>query len=319
MSTERLDLTAERPRRSLWRRIVDVALMDVNTVVRGGVDDETVERLERVLLEADFGVDATMRLVDELERAIARGNVKNERGLHDLLAERIRTILEEAAGAGDATPPAGELRRGPTRPSVVLLLGVNGTGKTTSAGKLAWRLESCGERVVLAATDTFRAGAQEQLRAWADRAGAGFVGGTTGGDPAAVAFDAIEAAANRGADWVVIDTAGRLHTERDLMEELRKIDRVVGRKVEGAPQERLLVVDSTSGQNVLAQVREFGSALALTGLILAKFDSTARAGTAVAVARELGVPVRFLGTGERIEDLEPFAPDRYVEKLLGSP
>lgn len=325
---ERMDMRSERPKRSLWQKIVDVALLDVNTIVEGGIDAAAIERLERVLLEADFGVDATMALVDELERAAERGKIRSERELKDFLGDRIRSLLVEGEGAGDggrhrsasrfgkSLPP---LRRAPEGegPSVVLLVGVNGTGKTTTAAKLAWRLRAAGERALLAATDTFRAGAQEQLRRWAERVKADFVGGQPGGDPAAVAFDAVEAARAREAGWLIVDTAGRLHTQQDLMEELRKIDRVLGRKVEGAPHERLLVVDATSGQNVIAQAERFGSALELSGLVLAKFDSTARAGTAVAVARELAIPVRFLGTGEDVEDLEPFDPDVYVEKVLG--
>lgn len=332
MAEGSLDLRSERPRRSLWQKIVDVALMDVNTIVRGGVDAGAVEGLERVLLEADFGVDATMALVDELERAAERGKVGDPEELRSLLGDRIREILADAAdgAAPEADGKSGERSGDPARavrralhaapegigPTVVMILGVNGTGKTTTAAKLAWHLERAGERVLLAATDTFRAGAQDQLRRWAERIGAGFVGGQRGGDPAAVAFDAIDAARGRGATWVLVDTAGRLHTQGDLMEELRKIDRVVGRKVEGAPHERLLVVDATSGQNVLNQAAEFGRALELTGLVLAKYDSSARAGTAVAVARELGMPVRLLGTGEGVEDLRPFDPEAYVEKLL---
>ncbi len=312
MSDDQLNLSAERPRRSLWRRIVDVALMDVNTIVQGGIDEGAHERLERVLLEADFGVDTTMELADDLKRAAERGTITDEVQLRHFLGERIRDILRTVA----VSSAGGELARSADGPSVVLFLGVNGTGKTTTVAKLAWRLQSAGERVIVAASDTYRAGAREQLEAWAERVGCDFVGGRPGGDPAAVAFDAVEAARSRGVPWALIDTAGRLHTERGLLEELQKIDRVVGRLVEDGPHERLLVVDATSGQNVVAQASRFGQALDLTGLVLAKFDSTARAGTAVSVARDLGLPVRFLGTGEGLEDLEPFSPDAYVEKLL---
>jgi fused signal recognition particle receptor len=199
----------------------------------------------------------------------------------------------------------------------VLIVGVNGTGKTTTAAKLVRRGVDGNLSVLLAATATFRSGAQEQLRIWADRLGADFVGGQPGADPAAVAFDAATAAESRGTDLLIVDTAGRLHTQRGLMDELRKIDRVVGRIVPGAPHERLLVVDATAGQNVIHQAREFGEALPLTGIVLSKFDSSGRGGTAVAVARDFHVPVRWLGTGEREEDLEPFDADTYVEKLLG--
>ncbi len=302
----------ERSGRSLWRRIVDFALMDVNTIVEGGIDEAAIERLERVLLEADFGVEVSLELVSELERAAERGRISSPADLRDLLSARIIEILS-APARGDVPPDV--LRRGEGL-GVILVLGVNGVGKTTSVAKLAHRLAAGGDRILLAATDTFRAGAQAQLRTWAERTGAEFVGGAEGADPAAVAFDAIEAARARRTDWVLIDTAGRLHTQSDLVDELVKIDRVISRKVPGAPHERLLVVDATSGQNVMSQARRFGAALELTGLVFAKFDSTARAGTAVAVARELSVPVRFLGTGEGLEDLEPFSPEAYVEQAL---
>ncbi|MFV1986464.1 MAG: signal recognition particle-docking protein FtsY [Gemmatimonadota bacterium] len=308
-----LDFRAER-RRSLWRRIVDFALTDVHTIVDGGIDPEAIERLERVLLEADFGVDTSMVLVSALERASERGIIRSPADLRECLAEEIRSML--ATGREHETSDRGTLSRGEDL-GVLLVLGVNGVGKTTSVAKLAHRLSRTGDSVMLAAADTFRAGAQEQLKAWADRIDVHFVGGSPGGDPAAVAFDAVDAAISREMDWVLIDTAGRLHTQTDLMGELEKIDRVISRKVPGAPHERLLVVDATSGQNVLNQAREFGTVFELSGLILAKFDSTARGGTAVAVARELSVPVRFLGTGEAVEDLEPFTAEEYVRKLLG--
>lgn len=309
MTDARLDLKSERPKRSLWRRIVDLALTDVGTLVRG-IDERSIEELEQLLLEADFGVDATMELVDELERASRMAEVRTEVELREMLEGRIRRMLDAGGTARELATPA-------TGVAVYLVLGVNGTGKTTSAAKLAWRFQERGESVMLAAADTFRAGAQEQLRVWADRLGADFVGGAEGGDPAAVAFDAVQAATSRGTDRLFIDTAGRLHTQSGLLEELKKIDRVVGRQVDGAPHERILVVDATSGQNVLSQTRVFGEALDLTGLLLSKFDSTARGGTVVAVARELGVPVRYVGTGERPADLELFDPARLAAKVLG--
>lgn len=296
--------------RSLWRKIKDVALTDVGVAVRG-IDEDAIAGLERVLLEADFGVDAATGLVDELERAARKGEVTTEAELRARLRENVLEILREAE-----TGPSGELRTAGEGPTVVLVVGVNGTGKTTTVAKLAHR-HAGGEGTVLAATDTFRAGAQDQLLEWADRLGARFVGGQEKGDPAAVAYDGVEAAREGGADLALLDTAGRLHTRGDLMAELEKIDRVVGRLVEGAPHERLLVVDATSGQNVLRQARRFGESLELTGLVLAKFDSTARGGTAVAVARELGLPVRYLGTGEGLADLEPFDPEAFVDRVLG--
>ena len=310
--------TLRRPKRGLWRRIVDFALTDVNTLVDGGLDGAAIERLEEVLLEADFGVDITLELVEALERAASRGAIATEDDLRATLRARLAEALATAEPPA-AQPPGGSPGDPPppgAGPGVLLVVGVNGVGKTTTAAKLAARLQAGGDRVLLAAADTFRAGAQEQLRAWADRLQTDFVGGTPGADPASVAFDALVAARARDAAWVLVDTAGRLHTQDDLMRELVKIDRVLGRQVEGAPYERLLVVDATSGQNVMNQARQFGASLDLTGLVLAKFDSTARAGTVVSVVRELSVPVRFLGVGESPEDLEEFSPDRYLDKIL---
>ena len=318
VSEEGMSLRGKPRGRSLWQKIVDLSLTDVSVLVKG-IDDESIEELERVLLEADFGVDASLDLVQELELAARRGKVKTEKELRDLLSDRIRKILTAPAATGDEPdqhPPEFQVSTG-SRPFVILVLGVNGTGKTTTAAKLARRALDLGLHVTLAATDTFRSGAQEQLRIWADRLGADFVGGQPGGDPAAVAFDAAQAAEARGSDVLIIDTAGRLHTQTNLMEELRKIDRVVGRQVEGAPHERLLVVDSTAGQNVLNQVQEFGQGLPLSGIVLTKFDGTARGGTAVAVSRQFGVPVRWLGTGESEVDLESFEVSTYLDKLLG--
>lgn len=342
MSDARLDVGRKA---SLWQRIKDIALTDVGTLVRG-IDEDTIAGLERALLEADLGVEVALELVDDLERAAQRGEVKSEGELRDLLAERLEAVLAGARGAppgadaeapdggsgssstaasttgeapsGDGTRPGQDLQWPEQDPCVVLLLGVNGTGKTTTAAKLARRASEEGRSVVLAACDTFRAAAREQLETWAGRVGARFVGGQQGGDPAAVAYDAVESAAERGDDLVIVDTAGRLHTRRNLLDELRKIDRVTGRLVEGAPHERLLVVDATSGQNVLLQAREFDRMVPLTGLVLAKMDSTARGGAAVAVAREVGVPVRFVGTGETPDDLELFDPASFVEGLLGA-
>ena len=310
---DRFRPASDGSKRSLWQKIVDISLTDVSVLVKG-IDEDAIENLERVLLEADFGVDATMELVEDLERAARRAEVKTEAELRDFLGARIRGMLESGGGhPGIEGPLAGS-----GGPHVVLLVGVNGTGKTTTAARLAHRALERGESVLLAATDTFRSGAQEQLKTWADRLGAGFVGGAMGGDPAAVAYDAAESASARGSDLVIVDTAGRLHTQRGLMDELAKIDRVLGRVIPGAPHERLLVVDATAGQNVVNQARVFGEALPLDGLVLSKFDSSARGGTAVAVARAFGTPVRWVGVGEGAGDLEPFDPDRYVEKLLGA-
>lgn len=296
------------PRRSLWNRIKDVALLDVGVLARGGPDRAALDRLEQVLLEADLGVAVTMRLVEEVERRAKRGEVKTEAQFRDFLAEEIEKVLR--AGKSDASL---KLR---ARPAVVLVLGVNGAGKTTFIGKLATRLGKEGRKVLVAAGDTFRAGAIDQLRVWAERSGAEFVGAKAGGDPAAVGYDAIDAAIARGIDVVILDTAGRLHTSDTLMEELRKVHRVVAKRLEGAPHEALLVLDGTIGQNAIAQARTFAASLPVTGLVVTKLDGTAKGGIVVAVHEALDVPVKFLGTGEGAADLEPFDAARFARSLL---
>lgn len=263
-----------------------------------------LEETERILLEADFGVDAAMDLVEELRRAPA--------------AERRQHLERAVAGLlGDAAA-GGALARAETPPTVVLLYGVNGVGKTTTIAKLAHRLKGEGARVLLAAADTFRAGAATQLRIWADRLGVPCVGAARDGrgDPAAVAYDAIDAAQARDCDTVLVDTAGRLHTEAGLLEELKKVVRVVGKRLPGAPHESLLVLDGTVGQNAVQQAREFSAAVPLTGLIVTKLDGTARGGVVVAVRRAVPVPIRFIGTGEGLADLEAFDPSVYARRLV---
>jgi fused signal recognition particle receptor len=295
-------------RGGLWKRIKEVALTDVTVLVRG-LDHDTLEQVERVLVEADFG-PAAFVITEELEQRLRRGTLKSTDAVRKWLEERIAEYLPE-------TPDAGALNLGDgTVPAVILVFGVNGVGKTTSIAKLAHRLIGQGKSVLLAAADTYRAGATEQLRVWADRLDVQFVSGTQGGDPAAVAFDAIEAAIARNVDVVLVDTAGRLHTHSDLMEELQKIARVVGRKCPGAPHESLLVLDATVGQNALLQGKTFAEAVPLTGIVLAKLDSTAKGGAVLLVQRELGVPIRFVGVGETLEALEPFSPQRFAEQLL---
>ena len=259
------------------------------------------ERLEEALIAADVGVPATAELVRRLEARDGTGD----------LAEALRD--EIAALLGDP----GRLELAAVRPSVILVVGVNGTGKTTTIGKLAARLSEHGRSVVVAAADTFRAAAEEQLEIWATRAGAEFVGSERGGDPAAVAYDAIGAAEARGRDVVVVDTAGRLHTQVNLMEELAKVRRVIGRRLEGAPHETLLVIDATTGQNGLQQARLFGQAVEVTGVALTKLDGSAKGGIAVAIAHELGLPVKLIGIGERLEDLRPFDPRDFARALVG--
>lgn len=283
--------------------------MDVAVIARGGVKDGSLEELEQLLLESDFGVPVTLRLVDEVKRRAARGEVKSEDEFHAALREGIEQALR--SGNGD---PA--LRVAPSNPTVILVVGINGAGKTTFIGKLSQRLRNEGKRVLLAAGDTFRAGAIEQLKVWADRTGAEFVGATQGADSAAVAFQAIDAAVNRGVDVAIIDSAGRLHTSGALMEELRKVARVIAKRMPGAPHEALLVLDGTIGQNAVQQAREFASAVPLTGLVVTKLDGTAKGGVVVAAHEAIDVPVKFLGVGEQAGDLLPFDAAEFSEELL---
>ena len=303
----RLFRTRTEKKKSLWQRTVDLALTDVR-VLAGGMDHETLETLEEKLIAADFGVQASLRLVDHVEQSARRGKVRGGRELRDALREEVGTIL---APSTDAYLHAAD--EGPT---VYLVVGVNGVGKTTTIAKLAHRLVREGRSVLVAAADTFRAGAIEQLETWAGRVGAGFVGGRAGGDPAAVAFDAIEAALARDVDVVLVDTAGRLHTNRNLMEELRKVDRVIRRKLEGAPHETLIVLDATVGQNAMSQVRVFKDVVDLTGIVLSKMDSTGRGGIIVALQEEFGLPVKLVGTGEGVDDLDAFDADAFVEGVF---
>jgi fused signal recognition particle receptor len=265
-------------------------------------EDASWERLEEALIAADVGVPATAELVQRLEARADLGD------LGEALAQEIAALLGEP----------GRLELG-DRPSIVLVVGVNGTGKTTTIGKLAAKLGEHGRTVLVAAADTFRAAAEEQLEIWAQRAGADFVGSVRGGDPAAVAYDAIAAAESRGRDVVVVDTAGRLHTQRNLMEELTKVRRVIAQRLEGAPHETLLVIDATTGQNGLQQARLFGQAVDVTGVALTKLDGSAKGGIAVAIAHELGLPVKLIGIGESLEDLRPFDPGDFARALVGHP
>ncbi len=297
-------------RKSLWQRIKDVAFTDVNVLIRGGVDEGSLERLEELLLASDFGVPVTMRLVDRVEDLSRQGKARTEQDFLDAVERELLAVLR---GDGKETSLRFAAGEGPT---VFLVVGVNGVGKTTTIGKLAHWLKHQGHRVLLAAGDTFRAGAIDQLRVWAERAGAEFVGAQPGADPAAVAFDAIDAARARGADVVIIDTAGRLHTQGDLMAELAKVHRVVAKKVEGAPHETLLVLDATTGQNAVSQVRIFSEMLQVTGLVLSKLDSTAKGGIVVALKEQFGIPVKLVGTGEGIEELAPFDAEQFAKEVL---
>jgi fused signal recognition particle receptor len=266
-------------------------------------DESSWERVEEALIQADVGVSATVEVVRRLEQREPASEAELLAGLEDVIADLV-------AAEGD-----GRLGLG-ADPSVLLVVGVNGTGKTTTIGKLAHRLREHGHSVIVAAADTFRAAADEQLEIWANRAGADFVGSTPGADPAAVAFDAIEAAQARGRDVVVVDTAGRLHTQTNLMEELAKVRRVISTRLEGAPHETLLVVDATTGQNGLQQARLFNEAVEVTGVALTKLDGSAKGGIAVAIAHELNLPVKLVGVGEALEDLQPFDAREFARALV---
>jgi fused signal recognition particle receptor len=293
----------------LWSRIRQVALTDVRVLVRG-MGRVELDAFERALIEADLGVSATMELVAEVSEQVRRGRLKTADDVRAVLEERLTMALD--AGSGDP----GAVARSPDGPTVILMVGVNGSGKTTAAAKLAWRLTREGRKVLLCAADTYRAGAVQQLDEWAARLGLPCVRGQSGADPAAVAFDAIDAAVSRGLDTVIVDTAGRLHTQDDLMKEVVKIARVVARRLPGAPHETLLVLDGSTGQNAVQQGKAFAAALPITGLVVTKLDGTARGGTVVALRKELNLPVRFLGVGETADSLEVFDARAYASRLL---
>ena len=275
------------------------------------VTSETWDELEEILIQADVGVETTVYLVDTLRQRARDEAILQANELQDALQEEMRRLLPDP-------PPLNLSDRTDSRErDIVLIVGVNGSGKTTSIAKLAHRWKRDGRTVLLAAADTYRAAAVEQLDIWAKRAGVDIVKGPEGGDPGAVVFDALQAARSRGKDMVIVDTAGRLHTQYNLMAELEKVHKVAAKNVDGAPHETLLVLDATTGQNALSQAKHFQEAVRVTGVVLAKLDSTAKGGMVFAISRELGLPVRFVGTGERLEDLAPFDADAFVEGLFG--
>jgi fused signal recognition particle receptor len=277
------------------------------TLLEGDLDDEAWERLEEALIYADVGARTTADVVEQLEREATSGDVSGG----EQLTARLTELLAERARTGDDHI---DIRATPT---VILTVGVNGTGKTTTIGKLAWHLQrELGRSVIVGAADTFRAAAVEQLEEWAHRAGADIVKGAPGADPGSVAYDAIAAAQARGADVVIIDTAGRLHTKDNLMAELSKVRRVIAKQIPEAPHETLLTVDATTGQNGLRQAQLFSEAADVSGIVLTKLDGTAKGGIALAIAGELGIPVKLIGVGEALEDLRPFDADDFARALL---
>lgn len=271
------------------------------------VDDTLLEEFEELLIMADVGPMAADTITEALREKVRAEKIRNERDLKAAFREEVRKILKP----GHKVMCAGE------DPYVILTVGVNGVGKTTTIGKLARRFTDLGFTVTLAAADTFRAAAIEQLEIWADRAGAHIVKHRSGADPAAVAFDAVSSAKSRGSDIVIIDTAGRLHTKINLMEELKKIKRVIAKEKPSAPHEVLLVVDATSGQNAISQAKMFNEAAGVTGIALTKLDGTAKGGIILAINKELNIPVKLIGVGEAVEDLQDFEPAAFVEALFG--
>jgi fused signal recognition particle receptor len=304
----------EEKRRGFFRRLREnmrktreALTAEVQATLFEGPSDETWERLEEALIYADVGARTTAEVVERLEREAESGEIQGG----EALTARLSELLAQLARTGDDHI---DIRPAPT---VVLVVGVNGTGKTTTIGKLAWHLRrELGQDVIIGAADTFRAAAVEQLEEWAQRAGCDIVTGPEGSDPGAVAFDAVARGRERGADVIVIDTAGRLHTQNNLMEELSKVRRVIAKQMPDAPHETLMTVDATTGQNGVRQAKLFGEAVGVTGIVLTKLDGTAKGGIALAIANELGIPVKLIGIGEQLEDLRPFDADDFARALL---
>ncbi len=309
------DAAPER-RRGLFRRLRESMSKtrqalgsEIQATLFATLDAESWERLEEALIMADVGAATTASVVGTLEAEAAAGDLEGG----EQLSERLIGLLAETAGAGEWRI---DVR---AKPTVIMAVGVNGTGKTTTIGKLAWHLRNeLGASVLLAAADTFRAAATEQLEGWAERAGCEIVTGEEGSDPGAVAFEAVAQARSREIDVVIVDTAGRLHTQDDLMDELAKIRRVIARQLDGAPHETLLTLDATTGQNGLRQARLFAQTAGVSGVVLTKLDGTARGGIALAIARELSLPVKLIGVGESLEDLRPFDPDDFARALIAA-
>ena len=293
--------------RTNMRKTREALQAEVSATLFEDLDDETWERLEEALIYADVGARTTAEVVERLEAEATAGDITGGEALSQRLAEPLAELARTGTETIDLRPD----------PTVILMVGVNGTGKTTTTGKLAWHLQrELGQSVVLGAADTFRAAAVEQLERWAERAGCDFVRGRDGADPGAVAFDAVARGRERGADVIIIDTAGRLHTQTDLMAELTKVRRVIAKQLPDAPHETLMTVDATTGQNGVRQAKLFGDAVGVDGIVLTKLDGTAKGGIALAIANELKIPVKLIGIGEQLEDLRPFDADDFSRALL---
>jgi len=271
------------------------------------IDEDLFDELEELLIMADVGVNTTEEILEELRSRVKDGRLKDPSDIRNQLFDILLSLVGETEGL--------HLEK---KPAVILVIGVNGVGKTTSIGKIAAELNSQKKKVVVAAADTFRAAAAEQLAVWCDRAGVDLIRQGAGADPAAVVFDAIAAAKSRNADVLLVDTAGRLHNKKNLMDELAKINRVIMRELPESDRETLLVLDATTGQNAISQAKEFKEAAEITGLVLTKLDGTAKGGAILSIRRELNIPVKFIGVGEKIDDMKPFAPDAFVKALFES-
>ena len=302
-------------KKGFFRRLVSGLTKTRQNIVSGldslfhgfsSIDEEFYEELEEILIMGDLGVKATYAILDDLREKVKEQHIKEPADCKQLLIDSIKAQMQIGETAYEFE----------NRKSVVLVIGVNGVGKTTTIGKLAGKLRSDGKKVVIAAADTFRAAAGDQLKEWADRANAEFIGGQEGSDPAAVVYDAGAAAKARKADVLLCDTAGRLHNKKNLMEELKKINRVIEREYPDAYRETLVVLDGTTGQNALSQAKQFAEAAEITGIVLTKMDGTAKGGIVVAIQSELGIPVKYIGVGETIDDLQKFDPDDFVNALF---
>jgi len=297
---EKLKNGLKKTRESITQRV------DQLLVSLGKIDEELFEELEEILITSDVGVDTTLKIIEDLKQRVKNEKVTDPRQVKELLKEETTNILV----SGDAGMKLG------TKPSVIVVVGVNGVGKTTSIGKICNMLKMQGKKVLVAAGDTFRAAAIDQLEIWAKRAGVDIIKHTEGSDPSAVIYDAIQAAKARGFDIVVCDTAGRLHTKKNLMEELKKLFRIINRELPDADIETLLVLDATTGQNAVLQAKTFAEATGVTGLVLTKLDGTAKGGIVVSIKSELDIPVKFIGVGEKIDDLQPFDARSFAEALF---
>ncbi len=301
-------------KKSFFQRLKEGLAKTRDNIVKGmdrlftgsSIDDDFYEELEEILIMGDIGVNATTSIIERLKQQVKERHLKETKECKEFLIQSIREQMEVGETAYDFE----------TKQSIIMVIGVNGVGKTTTVGKLAWKLKDDGKKVLIAAADTFRAAAGDQLAEWARRAGVPMIGGKEGADPASVVFDAVNAAKARNVDVLLIDTAGRLHNKKNLMEELRKMNRIIDKEYPDAHRENLIVLDGTTGQNALAQAREFGDVTNLTGIVLTKMDGTAKGGIAVAIQSELGIPVKYIGVGETTQDLQKFNPDEFVRALF---